>query len=242
MFDLAETGNLSGIRVIALDAVGTLIHPVQPVAATYVQVAGQFGVELNQDAIAAKFKAAIRRHTLDSSFDSPSLATSEAIERTWWHGFIAEVLELDSISAAPIFDALWDYYAKPESWRLYDDAKVLIDYLNANAWPWVIASNFDARLEQICHADAHLNTAARVFPSSVVGWRKPSVNFFRRIEADLELSPTAFLMVGDDPVADLEAADRASWRAMKVNRGVNRSDGELASLADLPKQISRIRP
>ena len=242
MFDLAETINLNGIRVIALDAVGTLIHPVQPVAATYVEVARQFGVELQQDAIAAKFKAAIQRHTIDSSFDSPSLATSEAIERRWWHGFIAEVLELDSAGAAPIFDALWDYYAKPESWRLYDDSKVLIDYLNANDWPWVIASNFDARLEQICRADPHLSTAARVFPSSVVGWRKPSVNFFRRIEAEMQQPPTALLMVGDDQVADLEAATFATWQAIKLNRSIKRSESDLASLADLPKQISRIRP
>ena len=37
-----------------------------------------------------------------------------------------------SDQAQAIFDELWDYYAQPESWRLYDDAKELIDYLNSS--------------------------------------------------------------------------------------------------------------
>lgn len=238
---MAEAMDLSGVRVVVLDAVGTLIHPVQPVAATYVEVARQFGVQLDEATIAARFKGALQRFTVESSFESPALATSEEIERSWWHGFIAEVLEIESQDATPIFDALWDYYASRQSWRLFDDAQLLIDRLNAQGWPWVIASNFDARLVEICRADPHLSSAKRVFPSSLVGWRKPSIHFFRKIEAELAAAPHSLFMVGDDQVADYEAATYASWQAIKLNRDPNRRPGDLASLADLAKQISGIR-
>lgn len=240
MSDSAIREALSGVEFIALDAVGTLIRAAQPVAATYVEVAAKHGVMLSQAEVAKRFTTAISRHSVELDFDSPDHATSEAFERTWWRGFIAEVLQIDSHHAQAIFDDLWHVFAQPESWRLYDDAIPLIEFLETSNIPWVIASNFDARLHSICRANPHLSQAKAVYVSSEVLWRKPSIHFYRQIEAKLRCNPASLLMIGDDPITDIAAAKFASWRALRIVRGGAPMPGELANLADIPRHLLQI--
>lgn len=235
---------LSGVEVIALDAVGTLIHTAQPVAATYVEVAARHGVFLSQDEVAQRFTTAISRHSVELPFDSPDHATSEAFERAWWRSFIAEVLQIDSDQAQVIFDDLWSVFAQPEAWRLYDDAIPLIEFLQASNIPWVIASNFDARLHAICRANPYLSKAKAVYVSSEVLWRKPSIHFYRHVEANLGCNPASLIMIGDDPIADIAAARFASWRALQIDRGSqsrrpSRRPRELSSLAEILRHIEK---
>lgn len=228
---------ISGIEVIALDAVGTLIHTVQPVAKSYVDVAAKHGVHLSQTEVAERFSKAIARHSVDFGFDSPGLATSEAIERAWWRNFIAEVLQIDSDQAHVLFDDLWDYFAQPSAWRLYDDAIEFIAFLEKRRILWVIASNFDARLHRICAANPHLSKAKSVFVSSEVLWRKPSIHFFRHVATELSCKPSSILMIGDDLIADFEAARNASLQAIRLRRNGAAEPGELTNLADVPRRI-----
>lgn len=235
MFDDSPGNPFDGIQAIALDAVGTLIHTVQPVATSYVKVAAKHGVHLSQVEVANRFSSAIERHSIDLRFDSFGLATNEEIERKWWRNFIADVLQIDSDQAHLVFDDLWDYFAQPSAWRLYDDAIELIAFLELKQIPWVIASNFDARLHQICAADPHLSKAKSVFVSSEVFWRKPSVHFFTHLIAQMKLEPSQILMIGDDPVADFEAAINASMRAVRLQRNGKGEPGELTNLADIQR-------
>jgi putative hydrolase of the HAD superfamily len=229
-----------GVKVIALDAVGTLIHTAQPVAQSYVEVAARHGVQVSQEIIADRFSKAIARHSLDFGFDSLGLATNEDLERAWWRGFIAEVFDIDTDQAHIMFDDLWNYFARPDAWCLYEDAIEFIEFLEARQFPWVIASNFDARLHAICQNHAHLSKAQSVFVSSEVNWRKPSIHFFRHIESQLQRDPASILMIGDDQVADFDAAKNAGWQAIRLERKATPRPGELANLADIPRQMRAI--
>jgi putative hydrolase of the HAD superfamily len=147
------------------------------------------------------------------------------------------VLEVRGPVADALFEALWRYYSLPPSWRLYDDARDCLQDLIASNVEWAIASNFDSRLQGICRADPLLSRARAVFPSSDVGWRKPSSEFFRRVASATNLRPSEILLIGDDPIADYEGAIAAGWRAMLLNRSENSDAGELTTLADLTNHI-----
>lgn len=235
--------DLRGVEVIAFDAVGTLIFPARPVAEVYVESAARLGQARDARVVAERFAHAARWRIDASQFDSPDLATTEQIERDWWRELIADVLELDHAQSMAAFDFLWDHYAQPQSWRFFDDAAECLRRLGEAGVRWIIASNFDERLRAICRREPLLAKAERVFPSSEVGWRKPSGRFYDYIRREMAVSPEKLLMVGDDSLADVEGARRAGWRAMLLRRDDQRVEtgaGVLTSLADLPPRLAMV--
>jgi putative hydrolase of the HAD superfamily len=227
------------IRVIAFDAVGTLIHPARSVAATYTEIAATFGVVRQQESIAQRFRAAFAQFHAAREFDSPSLATNEERERETWRSIVCQVFEVEGPTETALFERLWRHYSLASSWRLYDDARVTLQLMLSEGVEWAIASNFDSRLHAICQGDPLLSRSRAVFPSSQVLWRKPSGEFFLRIAATLDLQPTEILLVGDDAIADYEGARNAGWRALWLNR-TSSSEGELTTLANLADHIRRL--
>lgn len=227
-------------RLIAFDAVGTLIHPAQSVAATYVEVAAAFGIVREIDAVGLRFRAALRESHPSAPFDSPRWATNEAQERETWRTIVAHVLQIEGDIADRVFESLWRHFSLPGSWRLYEDAFECLERLVASKTAWIIASNFDGRLHEICRPNPLLSQARGVFPSSEVGWRKPSRCFFQRVAASMNVQPAELLMIGDDPVADVDGAIAADSRALLLDRGASASSASLTTLANLTDHIRRL--
>ena len=205
------------IRAVLFDAVGTLIRPEPKVAEAYLSAARRFGADrgLSSSQVEVRFHAAYaRQETLDRE---SGWVTDEARERRRWQDIVAEVFG-DPPQGPQLFDTLWDHFARAKNWALIDAAG---DKLAAarNAGLIVgVASNFDARLRRILADFPRINQNVRenVFLSSEIGWRKPSPNFFRAIEAALRLSPAELLLVGDDEVNDCQAARAAGWAAERA--------------------------
>src|SRR5262245_52988984 len=107
------------VRWILLDAVGTLIHPAEPVAATYQAVARQFGLELCAAEFSRRFTAAFSREFRGEGLSRAG--TSESLERARWQRIVAAVLHEMPAAGGEPFALLWRHYAEPSSWRLYGD-------------------------------------------------------------------------------------------------------------------------
>jgi REG-2-like HAD superfamily hydrolase len=221
------------IRVIALDAVGTLIYPAQPVAETYVEVAAQFGIHRTPETICERFTTAIDRQTIDVDYESDVWKTSEEFEQVWWRSFIADVFELEPQSSSPLFTSLWNHYANQTAWRLFEDAQEFLDAATATNRQIVIASNFDSRLRAICQSNPHLMRCKEIFVSSEVGYRKPSVNFYRTLSRTLGQPLETILMVGDDEIADYEGARNAGCCSMHLKRSGAHAPNQIELLTDL---------
>lgn len=233
MNNLIEQMDWSRIRLLAFDAVGTLIKPRQSIAATYAQVAEGHGVIRDAIVIAERFSAAFQSRSPENGFDSLSWRTSEAAERAAWRELVCQVLDVEGAKAELIFEELWNYYAQPANWILFDDAQDCLAGLADPSIDFIIASNFDVRLHVICQSDPLLASAKRVFPSSEVLWRKPSIHFYRTIEEQMGLLPEQILMVGDDFRFDYAAAKHAGWQALPLDRKADRSGSSLRSLTEL---------
>jgi putative hydrolase of the HAD superfamily len=206
----------SPVKCVLFDAVGTLIYADPPVSAVYRAAAREFGLTLDEPTIARRFVNAFARHNREGE-DAEGNRTDDARERDRWRAIVANVFpELNSSEA--LLQQLWEHFAKPVSWRLYEDATDCWQRLHERGLQPGIASNFDSRLLSIARGLLPLDTSAHIFVSSQLGFRKPAVEFFRAIEQALDLQPHELLLVGDDWRTDYLAARSAGWQAVYLDR------------------------
>lgn len=217
---------------------GTLICPDPPVAAAYGAVARRHGSRLTDDQIGERFRGAFRRQEeLDAG--PGGCPTDEARELRRWQTIVAEVFD-DVADGRAVFAELWEHFALPGHWRLFDDVAEAWRSLAARGFKLGIASNFDGRLRRVCAGLTPLDRCDRLFVSSELGVRKPSPEFFTRIEKALKLSAAEILLVGDDWSNDYLAAKAAGWRVVFLDRGGQQPTGvdSIRSLAELPAKLS----
>jgi putative hydrolase of the HAD superfamily len=215
------------IRCVLFDAVGTLIYAHPSVAAVYFQAAHEFGLSLDQSVIRDRFVAAFQAHFTDAHHEN--WTSSEAIEKDRWRAVVSEVFR-ETLRHEVIFDRLWEHFAKLGSWRAFDDVASCLGRLQRRALILGVASNFDARLINICRRLPELHHCKHVFCSSQLGWRKPATSFLRAIERSLNVEPQQILLVGDDLDADYQGALAAGWQAILLDR---RGDANVPAICSL---------
>ena len=238
------------LRAVLFDAVGTLIRPEPSVAAAYAQAGRRHGVDLAEEEIARRFRQALaRQDQLDRAHYAGRTDQQREVNR--WRDIVADVFG-PSPRAELIFDDLWEHFAQPANWRLFDDAAATWDRLTSAGLTLGIASNFDERLDGICQALSPLSGCEHLFVSSRVGWRKPRPEFLAAIAERLHLAPAEMLLVGDDLENDYLAARAAGWQAVHLDRttsaGHHRDPRQsvtgvatittLADLADFPHPVA----
>ena len=208
---------------IVFDAADTLIRPVPDVASVYQRVAAQHDVHRSIDSIAGRFSKAFTKH-----FDGNA---GEELDRARWRSVVLEVLETDHVV---IFEDLWDHFANPSSWQLFDDVIPTWTGLANAGFQLAIASNFDRRLIEIVKATQPICDAAHVCISSDFGFAKPRIEFFNAVEDRLSATGESLLMVGDNRQADYLGARNAGWQARHLDRNAPAKDEDtIATLTEL---------
>jgi|SRR5579864_2311671 len=208
--------NFSVVGGVLIDAVGTLIEPFPSVAHVYTAVAREQGCEVHTDDVRARFCRHFRANELDEA--RGPLATSEACEERRWRRMVSNVLpDLPDLEGG--FRDLWDHFARPESWRCFDDAGPALNGLESRGIPVRIASNFDSRLRKVIAGMPLLaKLTDTLVISSEVGYRKPHSAFYQAACASLGLAPGRVLSVGDDLENDVHGACRAGLQSLLVDR------------------------
>jgi putative hydrolase of the HAD superfamily len=225
-------------KAILFDAVGTLICAEPPVADVYFAAGRRFGSSLAAGEVGRRFRAAMRRRQGSAdSLDRPP--TDHPREREMWRGIVADVFADVAGADGELFEELWRHFARPESWRLYDDAADTWRELQQQGLLVGVASNFDDRLLGICRGLPPLDACRHLFWSARIGHPKPSPHFFGRVQAELSLAPHEIVLVGDDWISDVLGARGAGWSAVFLDRsGQAKSAEALATLHDLPKWLA----
>jgi len=206
--------------LISFDAAGTLIQVARPVAQTYAEFARIHGVIVAEPALKAAFR------TTWSQLPPPLFPegqSSEDDDRSWWQKLVERVfttalgspLPLDVLS--PLFVSLYQHYAKPEAWTIYDDVFPALDRLNAE-FDLCVLSNFDRRLLSILEGHDLIRPFAAIIISSEVGASKPHPRMFATAQQRMCASPMRSLHIGDDTQNDVIGAQNAGWHAAQVQR------------------------
>lgn len=229
------------IRAVVFDAVGTLMHPRPPVAAAYAEAARRFGCDMDEFVVRQRFRRAFAQQ--EEHDQRAGNCTSPKRERQRWWIIVQEVFP-EVEDSEGLFGVLWDHFAQPGHWALFDDAAAAWQALRARGLRLAVASNFDSRLSSICRGLPPLDAMTQIFVSSELGMRKPGGPFFDAVAAAMGLAAGEILMVGDDLENDYRGARNAGWQAVLVRREATQGatvdvPDSLASLVDLPSWLDR---
>lgn len=204
---------------LLLDAVGTLIHPAQPVGAVYAaHLEDVTGHRIDPAQMQLAFLATF------SDLANPVYARGEsghATEEAWWQSLVAQVLHRLSadhpalrelLPNAPrrrfdaFFDQLWDHYRNPSAWMLYPDTPGFLEAAS-RLDRMLVVSNFDDRLRPILEGLAIAHYFEEILTSADAKARKPDPALFHRAFEALGCTPSACVHCGDSLKADLVGAN-----------------------------------
>src|SRR5437764_756042 len=109
---------LDGVRAVFLDVTGTLLHPVD-VAGVYARVGAKYGSRLTAEEVGRRFRAAFRSE--EERDAAVGWRADEAREAQRWRRIVSYTLA-DAADPAACFHELFAHFARPDAWRLDDDA------------------------------------------------------------------------------------------------------------------------
>ena len=216
-----RTDGFRDCKWVVFDAVGTLIVPDPAVAVAYHAVGSRLGSQLSVTEVGERFRTVFRSSETDHfpgcSVVSTRWATNDSVELARWRWIVREVFS-DVQEQETCFRELWDHFARPNSWRCFEDVGVTIDRLAHSGLRLAIASNFDGRLNLVCDSLPALAPIERRVISAEVGSRKPAPEFYAALSRACECNPHEILMVGDDLENDVLAARAAGFQAIYLDR------------------------
>lgn len=221
----------SPVRWVVFDAVDTLIEPSPSVGEAYWQIGRRFGSQRSPDEVRAAFRAAFVASEQTCFAPERRGQTSESEEHRRWKWIVTQVLP-DVAEADACFDALWDHFAQPTSWRCFPDVEPTLQRLVSQGIQIATASNFDSRLHAVRAGLPPLQPLARCLVSSELGYRKPAAEFYRAVAAACSSVPHEMLFVGDDREGDVLAPRRSGWQSVWLERRTPRPDA-VQSLSEI---------
>ena len=164
------------IRAVAFDAVGTLIYPQPSVAEAYQSVISRHcGQTIDSELV----HQTIRR-ALASRSSAESLRTNEEAEFEFWADLVRQLCPIES-AGQTCFDDLFEHFSLGQNWRCFSDVESVLGQLAESGIQLAIASNFDSRLNRVCDELPQLSALSHRIISSLIGWRKPSTQFFEAV-------------------------------------------------------------
>ena len=229
-----SANRLDGCDAVLFDAVGTLMYPHPSVGAIYTHVARLWGYQVPSEVMDNAFRAAYAER-FSRRFGEAG-RTSDATEKAWWRETVARNFELAGLAvpSEPCFEAIFARFGESRSWGLFGDALPTLLRLRRSGRRAGIVSNFDSRLEALCHGLGLSEAVDAVVYSAAVGFAKPARPIFAAALQALETSPERTLFVGDSPQDDVAGARAAGCRAMLLDRRtIAGSPDTLVTLADL---------
>jgi putative hydrolase of the HAD superfamily len=141
----------------------------------------------------------------------------------------------DASDPEACFAELYDHFARPEHWRLFDDVAPTLERLQRRGLRCALASNFDRRLHGICRGRPELQSIERIVVSTDVGVCKPSSRFYSALLDACDCRPDEVLMIGDDDEADVLGPKRLGISAILIDRhGQAAAPNSIRSLTELP--------
>lgn len=209
-------------RWIAFDAVGTLIYPETPVAVAYQAVAARHGSLLTVVEFERCFRSAFQYTEKNPFPGGPTTRnqftkTNDEIEAARWRWIVHDLIH-DLPDTEACFRELFDHFAKPESWKCFDDVEQTLDRLEQAGYRLAVASNFDSRLHRILDSLPELRRISTRVISSDVGFRKPDPRFYEALTRCCDCTPDQVFMVGDSPEHDLAGPRAAGMSALLIKR------------------------
>lgn len=204
----------SDIRAVVLDVDGTLCSLTKGVGEIYAELLGEEGFAV--DAIALSRAA----RTEWGSFQDLYLntqnqnQTTHDREREAWCEFVRRVLvaaELSQAAQPKVIRSIYDAFASKRYRSIEPGAIDFLTKARARGLLVVAATNNDERSKVTLRELGVSELLSGVFVAGDLLWKKPSPNFFKALEAQLQCEPSSLVHVGNNYALDVEPARQRGW-------------------------------
>jgi putative hydrolase of the HAD superfamily len=228
------------VEAVFFDAGNTLIYPHPSVGEAYSRVLQESGIRAEADEVERSFRRAFG----DMRARGPEPGQSE---RDWWRAVVRESFQPfgqpERFEAA--FQQLWDYFARPDAWRVYDDVLPALAAVEGRGIGIGLISNWDARLRPMLSGMGLLARIRWPVISCEAGAEKPEPAIFRRALGRCGLAAASVMHVGDSLEADVLGALQSGFHGVWLCRddepsGAPERAHVLRSLAELPALLDAL--
>lgn len=201
-------------KAILLDAVGTLIHPVEPVGKTYARIARSYGIKRDATTLGHQFAAVFPLHPrVDYRDSSPD--QWESMEKEWWSSLVQAIFQEEFADFNIFFEEVWQYYDTPQAWGIYPEVPEVLEQWQKQGIQMAVVSNFDKRLIHVLEGLNLEHFFSPIIHSSLAGAAKPDAKIFTTCLDLLGVKASEALHVGDswqdDVIGALSAGLTVAW-------------------------------
>ncbi len=211
------------VRACFVDAAGTLLKPREPVGVTYARAARARGIDADPVVVEQRFRQAFRDHAARGN-------VQRGDGRAFWSPVVKIACDADDDR---LVEDLWAHYLDPRAWWIDVQALNVLGQIARTGVKLGIISNWDTRLRILYNRFA----LDRMFPilvcSAELDVEKPSVEIFRAATTAAGVRPCEAVHIGDDPVNDVEGANRAGLVGLLYDEDMG--------WGSLPERIARLR-
>jgi putative hydrolase of the HAD superfamily len=202
-------------KIITIDAAGTLIRPWPSVGSVYGRTARKFGLTVKDEEVDRRFYEVFGKVQKDCKITTGT-------EKDFWRQVVRGVFEphAQKRNLDPLFDELWELFARGDHWQLADGANDTLSELQDRGYRLAVLSNNDSRLRSVLR-DLRIDALfEKIFISSEMGVEKPDLKIFRSVEKEFDEGSPSFLHIGDSHSRDFKGARQAGWDALLFGKPV----------------------
>jgi len=217
----------NSIKVLTVDAAGTLIQPWPSVGAVYGKTARQFGIEIKDEEVNERFYK-----IFGQAQKNKKITMGE--EKDFWREVVTAIFQpfAKGQKIDPVFEILWDLFAEGKHWRIAESAEITLEKLKDRGYRLAVLSNNDSRLRSVLNDHKITPLFDELFISSEMGVEKPDPAIFRTVEKTMNEVPSSFLHLGDSYSRDFEGARNAGWSALLYGKPIIESS-QICSFPEL---------
>lgn len=219
--DLSGGGGPSGAfrgvagDALTLDAVGTVLRTMQPVARVYAEAARRHGHDVDPADVEARLLPAMRDRSDRSAGDPAWMA--------YWRRVVKVAVGTDDDR---VFEDLYVHFGRGVAWHVDPQARFVASRFRARGVKVAIISNFDRRLRPLAASLGITDWIDLLVVSAEEGLEKPNPAIFARTCERLGVPLERVLHVGDSHTNDVQGARAAGCGVLQMGR-------DLRTLSDL---------
>lgn len=219
------------IQAVTFDVTHTLMHAPRLVE-IYWQVLRRHGHDVHLKDVRREIPRVWREFSCRVDHRQDRYTCHAKGARGYWQEYLVRLCQcLQTGEPSPFAGAeLFDRLAQPESWEVYPDVRPTLEGLRADGLRLGVVSNWDHRLPRLLERLHLADYFHSITYSSACGLEKPHPAIFLQCLEALGVRASRALHVGDQDMEDIEGAEAAGLKALRLDR--KRGCGLLRPLLD----------
>ncbi len=221
-------------EIIFFDAGDTLVHPRPSFSGLFVQVCGEYGLEIDEERV-HEVAGGIMSGLTEKQRAGWTFSSDPAGSRAFWADFYGAALrglgaDGDTTATAT---ALYNTFSEPANYQAFPDVQPALETLKNEGYALGIISNFEPWLEILLHELGLHDYFAHITISGVVGVEKPNPRIFELALTQAGVEACDAAHVGDSVPSDVEGALEAGITPILLDRHERHLETTVLRVSDL---------